>query len=603
MIKVNICNLPPPPLRLRFVAAVLACLALSANAESYPSFRLMTFNICHCATHWSYSITDEDVQRTASVIAAENPDFVCLQEVDKETTRSDGIDETARFAELLTSSTGMQWYGTFGKGRDYQGGEFGVAVLSKSEPLSVSTTAIEGSEPRSLLVCEFKDFCVATVHLDNNRDYRTNSIPIIRDALAPISKPVFITGDWNATPTSDATLAKMKEFLTVISPESGVRTFGDIDGDDYVIDYIAVDSAHADKFYVKRGWCMTNKVGDQGSSDHNPVIVELVQRPAAEDFAWIEENAVTTEMTGKWATPVAYDAETLRAELMRENAFTPSTHSDGNEVTIEMAVAFHGTGLGDESLAPLENVQAAIRLGESGFLLWTADGWTPVAAEGVTPEVDVEYTFRFTFDYAAKTYSVDVNGSALQLQLETPTTTFPLATSGTAISEVAFKGDGSLTSIMGEYVVAEGFGEGEKVALAGATATLTAARAAWLNTFGDKTAVGGSLAGLTSEKFDAAYLLNFDFTDGEFSYRFDITDIAVHEDRVEIAVSLTREGSTKGAINGKLNFYGAATLADFKSPGLKPLATKELDGKTTSVEISLEGENPPAFFNAKIEEK
>ena len=125
-------------------AAVVVAMAVlpSFAAEKYSSFTVMSFNICHCATHYSLSVTDADVRRTASVIAAEQPDFVCLQEVDKETTRSAGIDQTARFAELLTENTGVRYYGTFGKGRDYQGGEFGVAILSKSEPLSVSTKKV-----------------------------------------------------------------------------------------------------------------------------------------------------------------------------------------------------------------------------------------------------------------------------------------------------------------------------------------------------------------------------------------------------------------------------------------------------------------------------
>ena len=35
-------------------------------------------------------------------------------------------------------------------------------------------------------------------------------------------------------------------------------------------------------------------------------------------------------------------------------------------------------------------------------------GWVDVEAGGVTPEVGVEYTFRFTFDYTAGAYGVEV---------------------------------------------------------------------------------------------------------------------------------------------------------------------------------------------------
>lgn len=443
--------------------ALLPAPVCRADVGGYDAFRVMTFNICHCATHYSLSVTDEDVRRTASVIAAERPDFVCLQEVDKCTARSAGIDQTARIAELLTAATGERYYGTFGKGRDYQGGEFGVAILSRHEPVSVSTTALEGSEPRVLLVCEFEGFCVATVHLDTDKDYRTASIPVIRDVLAAHSKPVLITGDWNATPTSDATLDKMKEFLTVISPESGIRTFGDINGTDYVIDYIAVDSASADRFYVRRGYCVSNTVDGQGSSDHNPVIVDIVKRPDA--LGWVEENAATTGRTGAWSKEIAYDPETLTA-CVEDAEFTPTTPSHGSQVTKVFTVAlYEAWGLPD----PDATAQAAIRLGTNGcFQVWTkagngehgtGNGWVDVAADGVTPTNGVEYTFRVTFDYKAQTYSVEVKSAdewqplkLITLNAQLPTaSSFLLATRGTSISRVKFTGETTFTSLLGEW--------------------------------------------------------------------------------------------------------------------------------------------------------
>ena len=224
------------------VVASIVALPVIAS-EKYDSFTIMSFNICHCATNYTLSVTDEEVRRTATLISSVAPDFVCLQEVDDKTTRSNGIDETARIAEL----TGM--HGVFGKARDYQGGGYGVAILSKDEPLSVTTRTVEGNETRLLLICDFADFCVATIHLDNNKTLRLQSIPTIREELAKHSKPVFLTGDWNATPDSD-TLALIKEFVAVISPEHGIVTLNSQIGvrDEYVIDYVAVESAHREDF-------------------------------------------------------------------------------------------------------------------------------------------------------------------------------------------------------------------------------------------------------------------------------------------------------------------------------------------------------------------
>ncbi len=246
---------------MKSFASCLCCiLSLTASATEW---KIMSYNICHCTNNYRYAVTDANVQNTARVIAAEEPDFACLQEVDKETARSDGIDQAARLAELLTEATGTRYYGTFGKGRDYQGGEFGVAIISKQQPLSMTNVAIpEGSEPRSLLICEFADFYVATVHLDTDTTYRATSLSIVKAALSQLSKPVFITGDWNDTPSS-ATLAVMGDFVKVISPTSGVVTYGS-----KIIDYIAVDKATLDDLFVR-----TYVVPEETkASDHSPIV-------------------------------------------------------------------------------------------------------------------------------------------------------------------------------------------------------------------------------------------------------------------------------------------------------------------------------------------
>ena len=88
-------------------------------------------------------------------------------------------------------------------------------------------------------------------------------------------KPVFLAGDWNATPKSE-TLAAMRDFMTVVSKED-CRTFHGFKNhppeSEYCIDYIAVDSAHAAKVKVKDAHATPDAV----ASDHNPIaaIVEL----------------------------------------------------------------------------------------------------------------------------------------------------------------------------------------------------------------------------------------------------------------------------------------------------------------------------------------
>ena len=89
----------------------------------------------------------------------------------------------------------------------------------------------------------------------------------------------------------------------------------------------------------------------------------------------------------------------------------------------------------------------------------TGNGWIDVEAGGVTPEVGVEYTFRFTFDYTSKTYGVEVQTATGFTRLReknpvnpvNPVQSFPLATPGSKISRVRFDGSGAFRSLVGEW--------------------------------------------------------------------------------------------------------------------------------------------------------
>ncbi|MBQ2631400.1 MAG: endonuclease/exonuclease/phosphatase family protein, partial [Kiritimatiellae bacterium] len=232
--------------------------------------KIMTYNVCHCEGMDGKI----DVVRTAARINAEAPDFACLQEIDWCTARVSGMDEPAELARL----TGM--HATFAKAIFFRGGQYGVMMLSREKPIDVVQLPLPGAEPRILLVCEFKDCVVATSHLSvSGKEEREASVPIIRNAFAKYKKPVFFTGDWNATPESDV-LKSLGRFLKVLSDTSG-RTFhgrsemgpqGELlDKTPFCIDYVAVDVGHARDFEVVD----THVVEDRVTSDHAPVVATV----------------------------------------------------------------------------------------------------------------------------------------------------------------------------------------------------------------------------------------------------------------------------------------------------------------------------------------
>ena len=331
---------------------------------------------------------------------------------------------------------------------------------------------------------------------------------------------------------------------------------------------------------------------------------------------WIVESAATSEWTGEWSEEVNYGTDG-RADLVSNDGqivFVPCMASTGTVVTVETKAQFDAY---DWKVEPDATAQAAIRLGSNGFFqIYSADGWVDVEAEDFTPVSGEEYTIRFAFDYNAGTYGVEVQtGLAGWTRLgergnpvnpvNPVKTTFPLAASTNCVSSIAFVGDTFLSSLYGncKYEVV-GFQPGE-ISVGDATIILDAAKAAWLNKRGDYDAVNSRLANITSNEFATAWLCNLDIMNETASAELKITSIKVNADNVEIAVSLTRTGAISQEINGSLKFYGAETLAQFKSNATKPIASTTLadeDFSEGDTAIRLFPKDGNVFFKAGIEE-
>ena len=235
-------------------------------------FGIMSFNI----RHGEGMDGQVDLARTAAAIKREKPRFAGLSEVDCRTRRTGGVNQ----AKKLASLTGM--HSTFGRAIDLQGGQYGVALLSKDRPLGSRQVPLPGKEPRTLLLVEFPDCVVGVTHLSVSApEERRESVDLIKAAIAEEKKPVFLTGDWNARPKSDV-LTAMRSFLTVLSDETG-RTYhgrkesGPAAEQEHCIDYIAIDSAHAPKWRV----ASRKTIPDEITSDHKPIVavIESVDAP------------------------------------------------------------------------------------------------------------------------------------------------------------------------------------------------------------------------------------------------------------------------------------------------------------------------------------
>src|SRR5688572_24043854 len=102
----------------RFVLAILLFVTLNTGAQPV---RVLVYNI-HAGKDASRI---DNLERVAALIAERKADIALLQEVDRNTTRSGNVDQLAE----LQRRTGMN--GAYGKALDFQGGEYGIAVLSR----------------------------------------------------------------------------------------------------------------------------------------------------------------------------------------------------------------------------------------------------------------------------------------------------------------------------------------------------------------------------------------------------------------------------------------------------------------------------------------
>ena len=242
--------------------ALLGPLSLLAQTTAQESITILTYNIRHGAGMDNAM----NLERQAAIIKACEADVVGLQEVDSVTNRSGIIDEAAYLAQKNNMVS------TFGRAIDYDGGKYGVAILSKEKPLSVKNIPLPGAEPRTLLVCEYEQFVFACTHLDLEEENRLASVDIIVNEAKKWDKQFFLCGDWNDEPGSRL-MEKMKESFSILSNTNDKNilypTYLSFPANepDRCLDYVA-------GFGQKVEGRSSEVLNEPEASDHRPVLVK-----------------------------------------------------------------------------------------------------------------------------------------------------------------------------------------------------------------------------------------------------------------------------------------------------------------------------------------
>ncbi len=268
---------PSAAVARRAAALALALLTLTAAAcHSAPdckkvALRVMAYNVKH-----GRGMDDAiDLARIAAVIRTAAPDVVTLQEIDKLCGRSGEVDQAARLAELCG---GM--HHAFGAFMDYDGGEYGMAILSRYPIRRATNVRLPpGAEPRTALEVRImapgeREVIVTGVHLYRTEAERLAQAEMLADLYVDANVPVVLAGDFNSLPGT-AVMQRLAADFRIAEKTGAAATFP-ADAPDREIDFVL--AAPRDRVVIDAHHVVAEPV----ASDHRPIVADLtLLAPAA----------------------------------------------------------------------------------------------------------------------------------------------------------------------------------------------------------------------------------------------------------------------------------------------------------------------------------
>jgi endonuclease/exonuclease/phosphatase family metal-dependent hydrolase len=270
-------------MRTEYLGRAAALLALCLAGCASPSRRaadpigVLVYNI-HAGKDAARA---DNLERVAEIIRSSQSEIVLLQEVDNKTRRSGAVDQLSRLREL----TGM--HGVFGKAIEYDGGEYGIAIMSRW-PITSSrmvalpvvltdSAALTRYEARGALIARINRpsgaVRVVNTHLDATRNdsirvQQTNALLVFANALVD-SGFTILGGDFNSEPES-----RVAGLLGQNGWRDMFAACGKEDGFSFPADKPV---KRIDYLFARNGaTCRSAAVLDTQASDHRPVLFEVL---------------------------------------------------------------------------------------------------------------------------------------------------------------------------------------------------------------------------------------------------------------------------------------------------------------------------------------
>ena len=270
---------------------LLLAVLMNFSVFSQDTLKVMTYNIRNG------NGMDEvcSYERIADVILKQNPDVVAIQELDSMTKRSNQTYVLGEIAKLTRMKD------LYGPAINYNGGKYGVGILSKKHPLKVSQHPLPGrDEKRTILIAEFEDYIFSCTHLALTEDDRNLSLAIIDSIAASQNKPFIIAGDMNAEPGSDFVKGLQKNYHIFNNLKQPTWPASE---PKEMVDYIAVWKDRSEGYANVHTWVVDEPL----ASDHRPIMSKIrVAKKTDQIFACKPylQNPTDGGITVMWETTV-----------------------------------------------------------------------------------------------------------------------------------------------------------------------------------------------------------------------------------------------------------------------------------------------------------
>lgn len=268
----------PRGIHIALLAALAALAAAGGNAQA-ASLSIATYNIHHAAG--ADNVVDLD--RIAGVMSGLDAQIIGLQENDMANGRTGFVHQPNELAARMTARTGSVWQALSAPAINYQGGQYGNAILFDTGALGLQSFKVlalpdpagDGARSAGLAVFDLAGtrFQFATTHL-THRNQPSQTVPgstvqvdsmNLIDAAIDRTLPAVINGDFNAGPAS-ASMAHWQQLGWRIDSPTDVPT---LDGGTQAIDFNT--SLGADAWQVTGNRVVTGGLAAV-ASDHFPVV-------------------------------------------------------------------------------------------------------------------------------------------------------------------------------------------------------------------------------------------------------------------------------------------------------------------------------------------